>query len=102
MNIQNYKLTPEQYAALYKAQQLGVRFDCWLIAPGERIMTQVPLVDEKAICKLDSQPFRAAALDDFIKTNHAMRIDDCAICKTDSRGDISVLHRLDINNNNGV
>ncbi|WP_323885483.1 hypothetical protein [Aeromonas caviae] len=60
MNIMNYKLTPEQYAVLHKAQELGVRFDCWLLAPGERIMKQVPLVDE---IKLVSQQLTKCHLD---------------------------------------
>ncbi|WOX54458.1 hypothetical protein R2E40_10190 [Aeromonas sp. CD] len=46
MNIVTQQFTKEQYKALYEAQQLGVRFDCWLLAPGQRINTQVPLADE--------------------------------------------------------
>jgi hypothetical protein len=37
MNVMNYKLTPEQYAALHAAQEAGVRFDSYLLAPGQRI-----------------------------------------------------------------
>ncbi|TNH82857.1 hypothetical protein CF138_17300 [Aeromonas hydrophila] len=37
MNVMNYKLTPEQYAALHAAQEAGVQFDSYLLAPGERI-----------------------------------------------------------------
>lgn len=46
MNIVSKHFTKEQYKALYEAQQLGVRFDCYLLAPGERFWKQVPLVDE--------------------------------------------------------
>lgn len=46
MNIVTQQFTKEQYKALYEAQQLGVRFDCWLLAPGERLWRQVPLADE--------------------------------------------------------
>lgn len=37
MNVMNYKLTPEQYAALHAAQETGVQFDSYLLAPGQRV-----------------------------------------------------------------
>ncbi|HEH9441897.1 TPA: hypothetical protein SIA39_003967, partial [Aeromonas sobria] len=46
MNIVTQQFTKEQYKALYEAQQLGVRFDCWLLAPGVRI-DGLTVIDER-------------------------------------------------------
>ncbi|WP_421292934.1 hypothetical protein [Aeromonas veronii] len=47
MNLVTQQFTKEQYKALYEAQQLGVRFDCYLLAPGHNVWKgDLPLIDE--------------------------------------------------------
>lgn len=46
MNIVSETFTKEQYKALYEAQQLGVRFDCYLLPPGVRI-DGLTVIDER-------------------------------------------------------
>ncbi|MDM5119961.1 hypothetical protein [Aeromonas hydrophila] len=73
MNIVTQQFTKEQYKALYEAQQLGVRFDCWLLAPGQRINTQVPLADET---KLVSPQLTKCHLDIRVPKNTDYEFDD--------------------------
>lgn len=50
MNIVTQQFTPEQYKALYEAQLVGVRFDCYLLAPGERVWkSDLPLIDDSKL-----------------------------------------------------
>lgn len=72
MNIVSKNFTKEQYKALYEAQQLGVRFDCYLLAPGERAWKgDLPLVDERAL-----QPKPNFGVDELLlNINNKIRLD---------------------------
>ncbi|HHQ4529201.1 TPA: hypothetical protein ACSP1Y_002990 [Aeromonas hydrophila] len=74
MNIVSKQFTKEQYKALYEAQQLGVRFDCYLLPPGVRI-DGLTVIDERAHQPVPN--FSVPTLEIKVPKNTGYECDEC-------------------------